>query len=141
NAVDHRFAEREVVELEDQVPGPGAGHDGADLVDVVAERGDDARAALLPVGEQRLEGGQEDVALLVLGEVEVRRQAAAQHEHSVSHGTPTLAAHFRRHQDRRLGITRPQTCCSYNPSWSAGPGRHSPMSTAAAVAAASLRSS
>src|SRR5207253_2686301 len=30
DAVDHRLAEREVVELEDQVPGPRTGHDGTD---------------------------------------------------------------------------------------------------------------
>src|SRR5207248_9255241 len=90
DAVDHRLAEREVVELEDQVPGPRAGRDGADLVHVVAEGGDDARAARLPVGEERLEGGQEAVALLVLGEVEVRGQAATEDEHAMSHRPPTL---------------------------------------------------
>src|SRR5262245_16029822 len=50
NRLHHRGRDVEVVDLEDQVPGPRMPV-RADLEDVVAERGDHARPELLPLGE------------------------------------------------------------------------------------------
>src|SRR5439155_13440330 len=89
DGVDHRPRRVEVVELEDQVPRPATQRcvcacvQRPNLEDVVAERGDDARAELLPPREYGAEARQEDVALLVLGRLEVRGQPAAEDEHAV----------------------------------------------------------
>ena len=74
-----------VVDVVNEVPGPGAGDDRPDLEDVVAEGRNDARAELLPLGEHGAEARQEDVLLLLLGRVEVGGQAAAEHEDAVGH--------------------------------------------------------
>src|SRR5947209_8945276 len=85
-ALDQLCRGLELVDLEDQVPRPGGRRHRPDLKQVVAERRDDAGPELLPFCEKRAEARKEDIALLLLGRLEVRREPAAEHEDAVGPG-------------------------------------------------------